>query len=148
MEIGKSRYLIVLDNWLDSKVRWAILLGSACKFIALYLNKRVEYSHQGNLGSLTVIKMGLKRVFLFLTLLTSIYLSHANLENSELKVKNYHYPWIETPYAILILALVTFLNMSIINYINEKSPLSLTISSMLYKDIFHFLVVSTLRSLL
>ena len=111
------------------------------------IHKRVEDSHQGNLDSLTVITMGLKRVLLFLTLLTTIYLCHANLENSEPKVKNYHYPWIETPYACLILALVTFLNVSIINYINEKSPLGLTISSMLYKDIFHFVVVSTCNKL-
>ena len=86
--------------------------------------------------------MGWKRVLLFITLLSSIYPSVANVENSEPKIKTSHYPWMTIPCALLVLALANFLNLSVINYIKDRSPINLTILLMLYKEFFYIILVS------
>ena len=81
-------------------------------------------------------------------LLTFLSFSHLNLANSDQfkesqpKFETSHYPWIEVPCAILVLALSTFLNLAIINYINDKSPASLSLPLILYRDSFCILMVS------
>ena len=94
-----------------------------------------------------VIIMGLKREVLCLNLLSSIYLSLATAEYSEPKFKTSHYLWLETPFTLLVLSLATFLNVSIINYINNQCLCSVTVHLMLYKDTFGFILVSIFNTL-
>ena len=109
----------------------------------LDLFKLLLIYHICNSGGYDIVTiMGLKREVLCLNLFSSIYLSLATAEYSEPKFKTSHYLWLETPFTLLILSLATFLNVSIINYINNQCPCSLTVHLMLYKDTFGFILVS------
>ena len=93
----------------------------------------------------SVLKMKMKGIVLLLTFLSFSNLNLADsdqFKESQPKFDTSHYPWIEVPSAVLVLALSTFLNLAIINYINNKSPVSLSLTLILYRDSFGILMVS------
>ena len=121
--------------------RWVVKKWQKMRYVICEWPFLKRHNHQTNLEQKIVGIMGLKRALLFVTLLSSI--CFANVENSEPKIKISHYPWVTLPCSILVLALATFLNLSIINYIKDRSPVSLTILLMLYKESFSFILVSS-----